>query len=118
MRIGVAVATILVLEAEATGHHHRLRTVMSHEYHLLLPLLGLQEHLLLFTCRYENLGQIFVLHALKLNLTYVRKISVFDSVLVNDLDLKTSLLLNLARSRRSLADVAFLLVLSKLSQLA
>ena len=56
-----------------------------------------------------------MLNTLELDLTYVSEVSVFDSVLVNDRDLETSMLLRFAGSGWCRVDISLLLILSKLS---
>lgn len=64
---------------------------------------------------HEYLWRVFVLNTLELDLTYVSEVSVFDSVLVNDRDLETSMLLRLAGGGWCRVDISLLLILSKLS---
>ena len=56
-----------------------------------------------------------MLNTLELDLTYVSEVSVFDSVLVNDRDLETSMLLRFAGGGWCRVDISLLLILSKLS---
>ena len=64
---------------------------------------------------HEYLWRVFVLNTLELDLTYVSEVSVFDSVLVNDRDLETSMLLRFAGGGWCRVDISLLLILSKLS---